>query len=175
MSRWIRSATPRWKRCMSGQVDAVVDLRRPTSRSSWRPRACRYSLLRVADYLPAGRQRPDHQRNHPARTTRPGAQHGRAPCCSGIAGYPCRSRTRPTTISKKYVENLAQADAAVQKQVLTTSIELWKSAETGLLRPESLGEYAVPSCSIWACSKTPLDLSKAYTNDVSAGLTPWTE
>lgn len=34
-------------------------------------------------------------------------------------------------ICKKFVENLAQADEAVQKQVLATSIEFWKAERTG--------------------------------------------
>lgn len=34
-------------------------------------------------------------------------------------------------ICKKFVENLAQADEAVQRQVLATSIEFWKAERTG--------------------------------------------
>jgi NitT/TauT family transport system substrate-binding protein len=40
-------------------------------------------------------------------------------------------------ISKKYVENLAAADQAVQKQVLLNSIEQWKSEKIGFSRTEA--------------------------------------
>ncbi len=45
-------------------------------------------------------------------------------------------------ISKKYVEGLAQADPAVQKEILTTSIDVWKTGPARAVRPGGLGEYA---------------------------------
>ena len=67
-------------------------------------------------------------------------------------------------ISKKYVENLAQSDAAVQKEVLATSIELYQREPWGQsdsqawqnMRDVLLDMGLIPS---------DLNLSQAYTND----------
>jgi NitT/TauT family transport system substrate-binding protein len=67
-------------------------------------------------------------------------------------------------ISKRYVENLAQADEVVQKQVLATSIELWKADRLGYSDPLAWQNMQDVLLSMgWL--KTPLDLSAAFTND----------
>jgi NitT/TauT family transport system substrate-binding protein len=67
-------------------------------------------------------------------------------------------------ISQAYVDTLATADEATQKEILATSIALWQADQLGYSDPASwqnmqdvlldMGLYA-----------TPLDLSKAFTND----------
>jgi NitT/TauT family transport system substrate-binding protein len=67
------------------------------------------------------------------------------------------------TICLKYIENLAQADQTVQKQILATSMELWKAPRLGYSDPKAwdnmqaimlqMGQY-----------KTALDVSKAFSN-----------
>jgi NitT/TauT family transport system substrate-binding protein len=67
-------------------------------------------------------------------------------------------------ISKKYVENLSQADEAVQKQVLATSIELWKAERLGYSDPSAWQNMQDVLLSMgWL--KQPLDLSAAFSND----------
>ena len=67
-------------------------------------------------------------------------------------------------ISKKYVENLNQADEAVQKQVLTTSIELWKAARLGYSDPAAWSNMQDVLISMnWL--KSPIDLEAAFSND----------
>lgn len=58
-------------------------------------------------------------------------------------------------ISKKYVENLASADQAVQKQVLLRSIEQWKGDTLGYSKPEA-----------WQNMQRILTKMKLLTNDI---------
>jgi len=67
-------------------------------------------------------------------------------------------------ICKQYVENLAQADETVQKQVLARSIEMWKADRLGYSEPqawENMQDVLLDMGLLTA----PLDLSKAFTNE----------
>jgi NitT/TauT family transport system substrate-binding protein len=67
------------------------------------------------------------------------------------------------TVCLKYVENLAQADQKVQKQVLTTSIELWKAPRLGYSDPKAWSNMQAILLQMQQYIN-PLDLSKAFTN-----------
>lgn len=66
-------------------------------------------------------------------------------------------------ISKKYVPNLDQADPGIQKQVLATSIQLWNAPVIGVADPAAWEnmQKVLLDMKLYA---TPLDLSKAFTN-----------
>jgi NitT/TauT family transport system substrate-binding protein len=68
------------------------------------------------------------------------------------------------TISTKYVENLAKADTSVQKQVLATTMELWKTSRLGYTDPKAWTNMQDILLKM-SLLKQPLDLSKAYSND----------
>jgi NitT/TauT family transport system substrate-binding protein len=67
-------------------------------------------------------------------------------------------------VSKKYVENLSQADAIVQKQVLGTSIEQWRAPVLGSSDPKAWDNMQKILLEMKLYSD-PVDLSKAFTND----------
>lgn len=67
-------------------------------------------------------------------------------------------------ISLDYVENLAQADATVQKQVLATSIDLWKADRPGESKPAAWENMQAVLLDMGLLTGA-LDLSKAFTNE----------
>jgi NitT/TauT family transport system substrate-binding protein len=67
-------------------------------------------------------------------------------------------------ISKKYVENLAQADQEIQRQVLEASIAFWKAEQLGYTAPEAWQNMQEILLDMGLLSQ-PLDLQQAYTNE----------
>lgn len=67
-------------------------------------------------------------------------------------------------ISKEYVETLATADEATQKEILATSIALWQADKLGFSDPASWQNMQDVLLDMGLYT-TPLDLSKAFTND----------
>ena len=64
----------------------------------------------------------------------------------------------------KFVEGLKQADQAVQKQVLTTSIEFWKADNLGYSDPTAWQNTEQVLLDMGFLTK-PLDVTPAFTND----------
>lgn len=67
-------------------------------------------------------------------------------------------------ISKKYVDNLAQADETVQKQVLAASIDFWQVDNPGYTDPQAWENMQNVLLEM-GLLQGPIDLSAAYTND----------
>jgi NitT/TauT family transport system substrate-binding protein len=67
-------------------------------------------------------------------------------------------------ISKKYVQDLAQADEKTQKEILSRSIELWKADHLGISDPQAWQNMQDTLLKM-GLLKEPLDVSRAFTND----------
>jgi len=68
------------------------------------------------------------------------------------------------TISEKYIPNFSQLDAAVQKQILITSIEQWKTDRLGYSDPKSWENMQDVLLDMDLITEK-MDLSKAFTNE----------
>jgi NitT/TauT family transport system substrate-binding protein len=66
-------------------------------------------------------------------------------------------------ISLKYVPDLAKADPATQKEILTRSIGLWKTDTLGRIDPQAWQNMQDTLLKM-GLLKQPLDLTKAFTN-----------
>jgi NitT/TauT family transport system substrate-binding protein len=67
-------------------------------------------------------------------------------------------------ISKKYVETLAQADEAIQKEILTTSIAFYQSDPYGYSDPQAWENMQQVLLDIGLLTQ-PQDVSKAFSNE----------
>jgi NitT/TauT family transport system substrate-binding protein len=71
-------------------------------------------------------------------------------------------------ISKKYVENLAQADTTIQKQVLSTSIDLWRTSKLGYSDPKAWQNMQDILLRMGLLKKA-LDLQQCFSNNYLPG------
>jgi NitT/TauT family transport system substrate-binding protein len=67
-------------------------------------------------------------------------------------------------ISKEYVEGLAEADEAVQKEILLLSIESWKAERLGFSDPQAWVNMEEILLDMGLLSEQ-LDVQAAFTND----------
>jgi NitT/TauT family transport system substrate-binding protein len=67
-------------------------------------------------------------------------------------------------ISTKYVQGLVSSDTAVQKQVLATSIDLWRADKPGFTNPAAWENMQKVMLASKLLTKS-VDLSQAYSND----------
>jgi len=68
------------------------------------------------------------------------------------------------TISEKYIEGFSQLDADVQKQVLTTSVEQWKTDRLGYSDPQAWENMQDVLLDMGLLTEK-MDLAKAFTNE----------
>ena len=71
---------------------------------------------------------------------------------------------RAFEVSKKFVENLDQADQDIQREVLDASIAFWRAEQPGYTAPQAWENMQAILLDMGLLSQE-LDLTKAYTNE----------
>lgn len=71
---------------------------------------------------------------------------------------------RAFEVCKKYVENLEQADQAIQREVLDASIAFWEAEQLGYSPPQAWENMQAILLDMGLLTQ-PLELNKAYTNE----------
>ena len=71
---------------------------------------------------------------------------------------------RAFEVSKKYVENLDQADQAIQREVLEATIAFWRAEQLGYTAPQAWENMQSILLDMGLLTQ-PLDLKQAYTNE----------
>jgi NitT/TauT family transport system substrate-binding protein len=140
----------------------VVDIYVPNEPTQLRAQGYPVDVLRVADYL----QLVSNGLVTNEATLRSNADLVRSMVKALVQGLTdtLADPNAAYEISKKYVENLAQADQTVQKQVLTTSLDLWKTGRIGYSEPQAWQNMQDILLKM-GLLKTPLDLGKVFAND----------
>ena len=67
-------------------------------------------------------------------------------------------------MSEKYIDGFSQLDAGVQRQVLTTSIEQWKTDRLGYSDPQAWENMQDVLLDMGFITEK-MDLNKAFTNE----------
>jgi NitT/TauT family transport system substrate-binding protein len=67
-------------------------------------------------------------------------------------------------VSKEYVEGLAESDEAVQREILSLSIEFWKAEQLGYSDPQAWENMHAVLLDMGLIT-TPLDVSAAFSNE----------
>ena len=118
-------------------------------------------VIRVADYL----QLVSNGLMTNEQTARDNPELVRAMLRATLKGiqYTIDNPAEAYEISKKYVENLAQADEKIQKQVLATSIELWKTSTPGFSEPKAWDNMQSVLLEMGLITQK-LDLTAAFNN-----------
>ena len=145
----------------TGQVDAVV-VYVANEPVQLRSKGYEINVMKVADYLQLVSNglitNEDTIKNDPelvrrmSSATEKGVQY--------TAAHPDEAYE----ISKKYVENLSQADPVAQKAVLAESIALWQITRPGYSEPSGWENMQKVLLDMGLIS-APLDLNSAYTNE----------
>lgn len=102
--------------------------------------------------------------NEKTMVENPGLVRGMVSALVKALAYTIANPDKAYELSKAHVENLAQADEAVQKEVLARSLELWKARRLGFSDMQAWENMQDTLLKMGLLTK-PLDLSAAFTNE----------
>lgn len=147
----------------TGQVDAVV-VYVANEPVQLRAKGYEVNVLKVADYLHLVSN--GLVTNEITLRENPGLVERMAGAFQLGVAYTAAHPAEAYEISKKFVENLAQADPAVQQAVLAESIQLWQTGRLGYTDPAGW-ENMHQVLQDLGLLNLPVNLNKSFTNQFS--------